>query len=244
MLNRAYAALIVAAAFALSAPAFAAGEILITQAKANAGNVTPGDAAGFPVTISLPGSYILASNLQPPANKAGIRIASHEVDIDMNGFRLNGAAGATTGIFGDNFGRAKIRNGTITGFDAHGIYTTGASWIVENMRVVENGAAGITVGNYSSVRDSTVTENGSTGIACGLICLVEDSNSSVNGGAGILIAAGTVLGNAIMGNTGFGISGSAATGYGNNTLLGNNDGEAQVDAALPLHPNVCNPPCP
>jgi hypothetical protein len=168
MLNRAYAALIVAAAFALSAPAFAAGEILITQAKANAGNVTPGDAAGFPVTISLPGSYILASNLQPPAGKGGITIASNDVTIDMNGFRLNGNAGATIGIYGGAFESATIRNGTITGFDAHGIYTTGKNWTVEDMRVVENGAYGIHVlGSYSSVRGSTVTENGNHGILCG-----------------------------------------------------------------------------
>ena len=36
-------ALIALFAFALPIPAQAAGEILITQAKANAGNVTPGD---------------------------------------------------------------------------------------------------------------------------------------------------------------------------------------------------------
>jgi hypothetical protein len=39
-----------------AAPAFAQGEIIITQAKANAGGVTPGDNAGFPVTLSRPGA--------------------------------------------------------------------------------------------------------------------------------------------------------------------------------------------
>ena len=43
-------ALIALFAFALPIPAQAAGETLITQAKANAGNVTPGDTPGFPVT--------------------------------------------------------------------------------------------------------------------------------------------------------------------------------------------------
>ena len=42
------------------------GVILITQANAQAGNVTPGDLAGFPVTISRSGSYKLASNLTIP----------------------------------------------------------------------------------------------------------------------------------------------------------------------------------
>src|SRR5262245_6979065 len=41
------------------AGAHAEGEILITQAKANAGGITPADTAGFPVTLSAPGSYRL-----------------------------------------------------------------------------------------------------------------------------------------------------------------------------------------
>src|SRR5215208_2216353 len=59
-----------------AAPAIAAdGPIVITQAKALAGNVTPGDTPGFPVTLSRAGSYILGSNLQASAGKAGITIA-------------------------------------------------------------------------------------------------------------------------------------------------------------------------
>src|SRR5260221_3357918 len=43
------------------------GVILIDQSKALAGNVTPGDAAGFPVTISRRGSYRLSGALVAPA---------------------------------------------------------------------------------------------------------------------------------------------------------------------------------
>jgi hypothetical protein len=39
-----------------AAPASAA-VIVITHQKALAGNVTPGDATGYPVTLSRPGSY-------------------------------------------------------------------------------------------------------------------------------------------------------------------------------------------
>ncbi len=248
MRNHAFiaAALFAALTFLPAAPALAQGEILITQAKANAGNVTPGDAAGFPVTLSLPGSYIVSSNLQPPADKAGIRIDSNFVDIDMNGFRLRGAAVATTGIYGVDFNSVTIRNGTITGFDAHGIYSTGDNWIVENMRVVENGAYGIYVaGFYSSVRGSTVTQNGNTGIVDGTRSLVTDSSSSGNGGAGIAIVAGTVLGNVIIANASFGINAGPGTGYGNNTLAFNNNNGAQVVAGpIALHPNACSPACP
>ena len=54
------ASLLVAAALLarVAMPTWAVdGVILIDQTKALAGNVTPGDTPGFPVTISLPGSY-------------------------------------------------------------------------------------------------------------------------------------------------------------------------------------------
>jgi hypothetical protein len=218
-----FLALFVTLAILSAAPAIAAdGQVTITQAKANAGNVTPGDAPGFPVTLSLPGSYILASNLQPPANKAGI---------------------PTTGIYGADFNSVTIRNGTITGFAAHGIYGFGNDWTVEDMRVVENGAYGIVVvGFSSSVRGSTVAENGNVGIYCGQNCLVEDSISSGNG-VGIYIDSGTVLGNVIIANTFFGIQGFT-TGRGNNTLVENNSNGLQTTGGGTLHPNYCDGACP
>ena len=95
--------------------------VVITQAKAIAGGVTPGDAAGFPVTLSLKGSYLLESNLNPPAGVDGIQIKSHDVTIDFNGFVLNGAQQARIGIRGngaavDVFNTVTIRNGNIVAF--------------------------------------------------------------------------------------------------------------------------------
>ena len=238
-------ALFVSLAALSAAPAIAAdGPIVITQAKANAGNVTPGDAPGFPVTLSLPGSYILAGNLHPPANKTAIRIASDDITIDMNGFRLQGVGGAAFGINGGAFEGVTIRNGTITGFNASGISGEGENWIVENMRVVGNGADGIYLGgNFSSVRDSVVTDNGNIGIVCTRGCLVAESAASANGESGIYIDSGTVLGNVIIDNADYGINGTAAVGYGNNTLAGNNNNGPQV-AGIALHPNLCVPACP
>src|SRR5688572_23105176 len=66
-------------------------QVLIDQAKANAGNVTPGDTPGFPVTITQPGSYRLTSNLTVSnENTTAIRITTNDVTIDLNGFRLKG----------------------------------------------------------------------------------------------------------------------------------------------------------
>jgi hypothetical protein len=63
------------------------GVVLIDQARAMAGNVTPGDAPGFPVTITLTGSYKLSGNLTvPDGNTTAIDIRSSFVTIDLNGF--------------------------------------------------------------------------------------------------------------------------------------------------------------
>src|SRR5579871_2894201 len=73
-------------------PAFAVdGVVLINQSNALAGNVTPGDTPGFPVTISQSGSYKLSSNLViADPNGTGILITADNVTIDMNGFSMIG----------------------------------------------------------------------------------------------------------------------------------------------------------
>lgn len=52
----------------------AAAQAAITHKQALAGNVTPGDAPGDPVTISVPGHYVLKGNLQMPAEAGGIYV--------------------------------------------------------------------------------------------------------------------------------------------------------------------------
>ena len=70
-------------------PAFAVdGVTLIDQARALAGNVTPGDAPGFPVTLSLPGSYRLSGNLIVLTPTDGILITADRVTLDLNGFSV------------------------------------------------------------------------------------------------------------------------------------------------------------
>lgn len=74
---------------ALVTPARAVdGVVLIDQNRALAGNVTPGDRPGYPVTISQPGSYRLASNLTPPLYLSALEVTAPNVTIDLNGFSL------------------------------------------------------------------------------------------------------------------------------------------------------------
>jgi len=234
-------------ALLLAAPAMAAeGKILITQAKAEAGGVTPDDTPGFPVSINRAGSYILASNLTVSANKVGIVINVANVTIDLNGYAVSGsrAPGAHSGIVGDK-ANITIGNGTITNFNHEGI-NGDHRWIIESMRVTGTDD-GIRLGVDGSVRNSTVTDNGGLGIFCAFRCLVENSNISGNESYGIRIGSGTVLGNVIMDNGLVGISSIEinGAGYGNNTLSGNNagGGGSQVFQAIELQPNHCKPFC-
>ena len=77
---------------ALALPVYAVdGVALINQNAALAGNVTPGDAPGFPVMISVSGSYRLSGNLTvPDANTPAFHISADNVTIDLTIRRNNG----------------------------------------------------------------------------------------------------------------------------------------------------------
>lgn len=162
---------------AIATPAYAVdGVVLINQAAALNGNVTPSDAAGFPVTISVPGSYRLSSNLiVPDGNTTAIEVLVSEVTIDLNGFSIIGAscigvgapcnpAGTGAGIeapfFVDN---VKVSNGTIRGMGGNGITLLGFSHFVERVHAKDNGGVGIIAGGVVDHCDAR--DNGSDGIS-------------------------------------------------------------------------------
>lgn len=268
-------ALLAVVAFAIvsssGGPAFAQGEVVITQAKANAGNVTPNDAPGFPVTISRAGSYVLGGNLQVPADKVGLQVTSHNVDIDLNGFRIDGGNVATNAI-ASNYGESSIHDGIIKRFKASGIYLRNGTWTIENMQVFFNGGFGIDAGhnsNYNTFLNNTIVANGFSGLVtgdfariqnnnissndlwgllCGGYCHVEGNNVSGNK-TGISIDSGVALGNTVIGNSGGGIVGGVYNGVV--VYLGAGNNSLAKDGAFPmgqyvrsLQPNTCDgSPC-
>ncbi|MGH6925623.1 MAG: right-handed parallel beta-helix repeat-containing protein [Propylenella sp.] len=247
--------LLVGLALHFTASAFAQGQVVITQSNALAGNVTPGDPPGFPAVLSQPGSYILGSNLSPGAGLDAIVTSAPDITIDLNGFRLSGGpAGGTNnariGVYALS-DRLTVKNGTIGAFKQAGIWANGRGYlVVENVRIV-NGYLGIynENGEFARIQNSTIATNQFTGITCGRSCHVEGSVVSRNGGHGIVIGTGTVLGNTILNNTRFGISSNlgldARVAFGNNTIIDNNGGSAQVILDLyQLHPNACSPSSP
>ena len=242
------ATLVAALALLPSLPAFADGEILLTHAKALAGNVTPGDAPGYPITLSLPGVYQFSGNVHPTANTIGISIGSDDVTIDLNGFRLHGS---TTALFGIA-GAAKsvtIKNGTITGFKFDGIFGTGKYWIVDNVRSVENGRDGVVLGTYALVKSSVVAENIGRGIYTDNYAVIQGNTVSDNGRNGIETHSSTVIGNVASVNGNYGLDGGGLTGYSDNTFTynhqaGTGSGPSEAINNFQQHPNNCYPgPC-
>lgn len=241
---------VVGASLLFSGPAHAAGVVLITQAKAGAGNVTDGDKPGFPVTISESGSYRLASNLQVPAGKDGIVVKAPDVTIDLDGFEISGgSAGGSSngrrGIFGKS-DRLTIKGGTIGAFSKSGIYApTHPYLIVENMRVVNGGGLGIVAGDFARIQNSTIALNQTGGVSCAKSCHLEGSIVSNNGGIGISILTGLLLGNTVFSNTSYGVKAGSFTGQ--NTGLGNNaisdnyggSGVQITGSVVSLQANLC-----
>ena len=247
MFNRPHVAAALVAALTLwpAAPAFAVdGEILITHAKALAGNVTPGDTAGYPVTVSIPGRFKLASNLFVAANKIGIQVTGANATIDLNGFTMQGSNAAWHGITGGVDG-VTIRNGTITRFQFDGINGAGQYWVVADMQVLENGRYGIALTaqeGLGRVLNSTVSGNTYIGITC-VACLVQGNVVGNNGSIGITTAGASILGNLIYDNGGVGASLNGG-GYGQNTVIYNdNNSTNQVNGGDPIDPNYCYQAC-
>ena len=78
----------------LAGPALAIDGVLeINQTCAVQTGCFAGDTAGFPVTITQPGSYALTGNLDLSAegvNVSGVAVSTPAVTIDLRGFQIAG----------------------------------------------------------------------------------------------------------------------------------------------------------
>lgn len=236
--------LLVLSMFAFTVPGRAAdGQILINHAKALAGNVTPGDAPGYPVTLTKQGSYILGSDLSTSGADA-IEAFAVEITIDLNGFRIEGSNGLSFGI-NSTQRNLTVRNGTIQRF-LKGIVARGGSPIIENMRITENRTEGIQIANsYGIIRNSTIilTRTG-TGIDCvSFACQIEETHIAANA-TGVKIKRGSLLNNMIIDSTNTGISlySGATVGYSGNTLI-NNAVQVAGSGLISFSSLYCQPTC-
>jgi hypothetical protein len=213
------------------------GVVLIDQSHALAGSITPGDAPGFPVTISQPGSYRLSSNLiLPDANTNAIEITAEYVTLDLNGFSIIGpvvcssdpaicpaptqqtgisAQAASPGLPGPK--GTRILNGTVKGMGATGIVLTGIGSSVEKVVASQNASGGLLVAGR--VINSSAVFNGTFGV---FAITVLDSTATDNHTVGIQLdgSGGVAIGNIASFNGTFGISIPNGSAF-NNTIVRN-----------------------
>lgn len=221
-----------AALFALSATAHAVdGEIVITHAKALAGNVTPGDAPGYPVTLSLPGKYKLGGNLvQSDPNTKVIEATSANINLDLNGFTVSGTnscdysngvicaqSSTLVNAIDLRHENSHVGNGSITNVSGTAVKINGGA---ENLIIKETGEHGIEVvgGDAGLIRNNAISYTRVWGIVSNAYAGLISGNSlrSVNGG--ILVAGRSlVTGNSVMSNVAA-LQCDLGSAYNNNLL--------------------------
>lgn len=187
--------LLFALAIALAAPVVHA-QTVINQAAALAGGVTPGDAPGFPVTISVPGSYKLTGNLTSPAGQPNslIHVTAADATIDLNGYTVQGVntctvnnpgrgnsctAGAAPPLVYFNAPRGVLRNGNVVGSEGAGVQMS----------------VGLSVANPGAViEDLLVANNRGTGVSMVVVgSTLRNVTSAANAGAGFIVSGDSTL---------------------------------------------------
>jgi len=222
----------------LSGPMYAVdGVVLIDQNRALAGGVTPGDTPGFPVTLSVPGSYRLTGNLTvPDANTTAIQIAADNVTLDLNGFSILGPVvcsfnflstpqvscnltGSGVGVDAFNFPHDNLTvvNGTIRGMGSLGISNGGAFGYFEKVHAISNGTVGLSVGDEAIVTGNTASLNRISGILAFATSTVSGNTATRNGSFGIR----TGCPSSVVGNTAY-LSGNNLSFIGSNCVSANN----------------------
>lgn len=217
----------------LTAVAGAAAQAPITHEQALAGNVTPGDAPGYPVTISVPGHYRLMGNLQVPSSTGGIHATVGGVTLDLNGFTVGGPGTCTQSgagnvvtcthyalahladrdaLSGIRFqGRGNtVRNGTVRGFRGHGV--SGGDTVLEDLVLRDNrysGFSSFAVGHTSRVSGTRILLNGDHGVHSASYLIFERSAAVKNGGDGLQTGGALVTDSVLTNNRRYGIASSS-----------------------------------
>jgi hypothetical protein len=219
------------------------GVVLIDQARALAGNVTPGDAPGFPVTLSLPGSYRLSANLTVPADTDGIVIQNNEITLDLNVFRIAGVPGEEEQVAGVTdkgvtYRAIVVRNGSMTNFGvvlashqaevremrisaAHfGIKLTGDGGVATVNNLSQN-FSGIRVEGKGAIVSDNIATGNFVGIQAYTSVLISKNHASFNTAMGIHAECPSqLIGNIVVNNP---INIQSAP-FGGCTLVDNNTG--------------------
>jgi hypothetical protein len=235
------------------------GVIEINQAAVVAGNITPGDAPGFPATLSLQGSYRLTGNLSSPIGTGAIEITATQVTLDLNEFTVsstNACTGYPTtsctttngapGILSNQY-LVEVRNGHVHSMGGTCVKLLGPSSTVDHVRALACGSHGIEVGGVSRVTRSFSGSNKAWGIFLSFGGgLAEANEARANGADGIFFGnganqGGQALNNRAFDNGGFGL---ARNNYASLVLasknVATNNGAGAISLGASLGDNLCN----
>ena len=229
-------------ALALAAPGQGADGVLELDPFCAAVGCFPGDAPGYPIEITLPGSYKLTGNLDvrgvpnAPTVEA-IEVFAPSVTLDLAGFLVVGpvvcsgsppscapdAPSAGIHLF-DDADAAVVRNGVVSGF-GFGVYTNGPTDFarVENVVTWSNRYEGIFGGGVGAqIVGVTAFLNGRRGVWVGQAASVRRSTLARNGQEGILAGPDAlIVDNTVYDNGLNGVHGSGRSLYARNVISEN-----------------------
>ena len=148
------------------------GALEINQTCALYKGCFAGDEAGFPVTITEPGSYILTSSLEVTRNADGIFIDGDTATLDLNGFGLKPVLpsfdGVSRGIYISAW-NAEVRNGYVDGFELGVDMPLGPEGVrLSDLRIVNNRDHGVRLnGTGHRIDNCTIRSNPGQGLTLG-----------------------------------------------------------------------------
>ena len=226
--------------------------VAIDQARAEAGGVAHGDAPGFPVTLSQPGTYRLTGNLHvADANTHAIEITADRVTLDLNGYSITGpvtcggsnpaallctpSTGNGMGVYAWNRIQTSVANGAISGFHT-GVYG-GYSAEIRNLRIRNMRSTGILGSTGSAITDNVVFDVAGAALA-GDGLLRGNSVYSAHTGISVMSSGSLIEGNRIA-RTFYGVNSAATPGaavVGNTLQMVTNP----LLGTVALGANLCN----
>lgn len=214
------------------------GVVLIDQNRALAGSVTPGDAPGFPVTISRAGSYRLSGNLAVTnSDTTAVEITANNVTLDLNGFTIEGPADICAGGIVPSWCFLGAQGVGVLGRTAGSSEALRHNTIVLNGTVRAMGGSGLVLGENARVEKLTVGHNRGNGIIVGLFSTVSENTVARNRNIGIEATGAVIIANVVSHNGATGIFGHRSTVVHN--TLGENSPDLDGFILFGIDKNSC-----
>jgi len=177
---------------------------------------------GYPYTMPSSGSYVLTGNLAPPPGTSGLVAGDDNVEVNLNGFRIEGSPGPfAVGVDSAGFSGLVVRNGAIRLFGGPGVALGSGGKIFETTLFGNGGAGGAAIdGGFNClIVHNVVVGNINEGVIAEH-CKIEN-NIIAGNTAGVIGGANVIVHNQISGNSGPGIGDTGGSTIHENVLTMN-----------------------